>query len=336
VNSKVTTVSAFNEDLNRLSLILDKYQIHRDDLLELFLAMKYNRLYGGIPNKTHLKLVDFYCRSSGEVQDVIHSFRLRPARDTYSDLHLTSDLFTLSSSQFTDIIHDLSDDGYAQLPCVLSPQICFEILRSSDTFNYSCLQRIDDCVTRQVSMGIPKDCSNYIATYALENSLNGCSHIKDIVSDPVILSIVSHYFRCSAELKDLSFWHSFPTITAQPETDAAQLFHYDLDEFKWLKLFIFLTDVNLNTGPHVYIPGTHKTGSKPKELLEFGYARIPDHVMEMFFPSNTWHSIVCSAGTIVIADTRCYHKGTALLEGTRSLLSPEFAPSTFSKSFLPQ
>lgn len=332
----VPSLSDFAENLNRLSLILDKYQIHRDDLLELLLAMKYDRLYGGIPNKTHLKLVDFYCRSSGEVQDVIHSFRLRPARDTYRDLQLTSDLFKLSSSQFTDIIHDLSDDGYAQFPCVLSPKICFEILRSSDTFNYSCLQRIDDCVTRQVSKGIPKDCSNYIAAYALEDLLIGCSHIKDIVSDPVILSIVSHYFRCSAELKDLSFWHSFPTITGQPETDAAQLFHYDLDEFKWLKLFIFLTDVNLNTGPHVYIPGTHKTGSMPKELLEFGYARIPDHVMEMFFPSNTWRSIVCSAGTIVIADTRCYHKGSPLLEGTRSLLSTEFAPSTFSKSFLPQ
>ena len=332
----MTTVSAFNENLNRLSLILDKYQIHRDDVLELLLAMKYDRLYGVIPNKTHLKLVELYCRSSGEVQDVIHSFRLRPALDTYRDLQLTSDFFTLSSSQFTSIIHDLSNDGYAQLPCLLSPKLCSDLLRSSEFFNYSCLQRIDDCLTRYLSYGIPRECSNLIATFALKDSLNRCSHIKDIVSDPVILSIVSHYLRCSAQLSDLSFWHSFPTITAQPETEAAQLFHYDLDEFRWLKLFVFLTDVNLNTGPHVYIPGTHKAGSKPKELLEFGYARIPDHVMEKFFPRHTWRSIVCSAGTIVIADTRCYHKGTALIEGTRSLLSPKFAPSTFSQSFLPQ
>ena len=336
MSSKVPTLSAFNRDLNRLSLILDKYQIQRDDLLDLLLAMKYDRLYGAIPNKTHLKLVELYFRSSGEVQDVIHSFRLRPALDNYRDLQLTSDLFTLSSSQFTSIIHDLSNDGYAQLPCLLSSKLCSDLLRSSEFFNYSCLQRIDDCLTRYLSYGIPKDCSNLIATFALKDSLNRCSHIKDIVSDPVILSIVSHYLRCSAQLKGLSFWHSFPTITAQPETEAAQLFHYDLDEFRWLKLFVFLTDVNLNTGPHVYIPGTHKTGSKPKELLEFGYARIPDHVMEKFFSRHTWRSIVCSAGTIVIADTRCYHKGTALIEGTRSLLSPEFAPSTFSQSFLPQ
>jgi ectoine hydroxylase-related dioxygenase (phytanoyl-CoA dioxygenase family) len=154
------------------------------------------------------------------------------------------------------------------------------------------------------------------------------------VNDPVINSLVRFYLRTAIQVRHVSLWHSFPAVNFQPESELAQLFHFDLDEFRWLKLFIFLTDVDLENGPHVYIPGTHKPGSKSSELLKRGYSRITDDDMELYHPRSTWREILCEAGTMVLADTRCWHKGAPVLDGVRSVLQPEYAPSSFSKEFL--
>ena len=51
-------------------------------------------------------------------------------------------------------------------------------------------------------------------------------------------------------------------LSKKADSEAAQMFHFDLDRIKWLKFFIYLTDVKINSGPHVYVSGTHKPFSK--------------------------------------------------------------------------
>ena len=131
-------------------------------------------------------------------------------------------------------------------------------------------------------------------------------------------------------LRHVSLWHSFPN--KEPSSEAAQLFHFDLDEFKWFKLFIFLTDVDEQSGPHIYIPRTHKTGSKPFDLLKYGYTRITDDLMSSYHPKSSWKKLTCKRGTMVIANTSCWHKGTHVISKIRSVLQPEYSLSTFSKN----
>ena len=64
-------------------------------------------------------------------------------------------------------------------------------------------------------------------------------------------------------------WWSSKSNFNDPKS--AQEFHFDLDSIKWLKFFIYLTDVEANTGPHIYVKGTHNS---KKDLIKQGYVRI--------------------------------------------------------------
>ena len=73
--------------------------------------------------------------------------------------------------------------------------------------------------------------------------------------DPAVLAIARRHLGAPPLLLDIAAWKSF----AAPERARdAQLFHYDLDDYRFCKLFIYLTDVGPEDGPHVFVPGTHR------------------------------------------------------------------------------
>ncbi len=53
-------------------------------------------------------------------------------------------------------------------------------------------------------------------------------------------------------------WWSFPTAaTPLEKLKAAQVFHYDMDDYRFIKFFFYLTDVDLASGLYVCIRGNH-------------------------------------------------------------------------------
>lgn len=321
----------FDKELDDLLKLFDKYSVSRNDLITLILALKYDHLSLPIPESLHLRLLELYCKSSGLVQETIHRLRLGSRKHLSFHPILASSRFSISANQFTEIIHQVVNHGYATLPFSLSQSDIQTILSKSYRFpSYECVY----------SNGTRSPCfdNNYlfskdyklVAAYANEDDLLTDPKIHSIIHDPLLISIFSFLLGSKAQLRHVSLWHSFPN--AEPSAEAAQLFHFDLDEFKWFKLFIFLTDVDEQSGPHVYIPGTHRVGRKPLDLLKYGYTRISDDVMSSFYPKSSWRKLTCNSGTMVIANTSCWHKGTHVISRTRSVLQPEYSLSTFSKN----
>jgi hypothetical protein len=92
--------------------------------------------------------------------------------------------------------------------------------------------------------------------------------------------------------------------TAQPES-GSQLWHRDLEAGKkCLRVFIFLTDVDLNNGPLEYAPGTQGEGP-----------RYPEHPIENSL------TITGPKGTGVVFDILGYHRGLKNLTGERRVLA---------------
>ena len=330
----MSTNALFDQELIAISSALDLYGVDRDDLLELILAIKYNRLYGRIPERTHLKLVNLFCRSSGEIQKIIHGLRCESTTRISASIELRSKLFSLKPQEFTSVIHKLADDGYATLPFLLSRNICAQINAHAEKSDHECILRGSEGIARYSLPNLSMLRNGTISAHMTEKNILSNNLISQILYDPVITSVVRCYLRSGVQVLNVSLWHSYPAMDFKPESELAQLFHFDLDEFRWLKLFIFLTDVGPNNGPHVYIPGTHRPGSKASELLRRGYSRITDVDMEKYHPCETWREIHCPAGTMMFADTRCWHKGRPILNGVRSVLQPVYSPSSFSKHFL--
>jgi len=81
-------------------------------------------------------------------------------------------------------------------------------------------------------------------------------YLLQIANDPLILDIAASFLGCKPTIGYMAVWWSYPTIKRAQQ---AEKFHRDVDDWRFLKLFIYLTDVNDKNGPHIYV--THSSTS---------------------------------------------------------------------------
>ncbi|AFZ11164.1 hypothetical protein Cri9333_0164 [Crinalium epipsammum PCC 9333] len=87
-----------------------------------------------------------------------------------------------------------------------------------------------------------------------------------------------------------------------------RLWHLDKEDWRMLKIIIYLKDVGHDDGPFQYIPRslTHTICG----AINHNYDGIQDKVMEQVVPQSQWKSCVGSAGTVILADTASiFHRG---------------------------
>src|SRR6185503_13469174 len=116
---------------------------------------------------------------------------------------------------------------------------------------------------------------------------------------------------------------------------AGQLYHFDMDRIKWLKFFIYLTDVEAANGPHCFVRGSHRTHGIPSSLLSKGYARIRDAEVFQYYARETEVRFVAPRGTVIAEDTRGLHKGMEVLSGDRLMLQLQLSNSLFGAPYAP-
>jgi hypothetical protein len=145
--------------------------------------------------------------------------------------------------------------------------------------------------------------------------------VQRLASDYSILSVAQAYFGCRPILTHYFMWWSTAHST-EPCDEAAQLFHYDMANIKFLKLFFYLTDVTPDTGPHSYVTGSHK---RLPAALRDRDRRFSDDEIKQHYDSERIAEITGPTGTIFAADTRGLHKGCPLREGERLILQFQFS-----------
>ncbi len=125
-----------------------------------------------------------------------------------------------------------------------------------------------------------------------------------------ILGIANAYLGMFTSLRYFNVWHTFATNGGPRES---QLWHRDREDFRILKLFLYLSDVDENSGSFNYVPGTHRKGKyrslEPEHFLEGGVRRSTDEQMQAAIPEDRWKKCTGKKGTLIFADTSGYHKG---------------------------
>jgi hypothetical protein len=101
----------------------------------------------------------------------------------------------------------------------------------------------------------------------------------------------------------------------QYDSDA---FHYDTLDFKSLTIFIYLTEVTPDSGPHVLIEGTHKT----KSFSEICHIILSDKAAEKKFGDRI-KMILGPKGTVLFEETSSFHKA-ARCKTKRLMLSIDY------------
>lgn len=90
----------------------------------------------------------------------------------------------------------------------------------------------------------------------------GCEAIGALACDSVLHQIAAGYLgTVSPFLIATRLWRSLSSRNARA-IDLHQAsqgrFHFDLDDWRQLKFFFYLTDVDLQPDPHVYVQGSHR------------------------------------------------------------------------------
>ena len=98
-------------------------------------------------------------------------------------------------------------------------------------------------------------------------NLNNNNSLIEMILSKSVLEIAASYLNCrDISINATFFISNTMTISEKEKYTNAQYFHWDNDFTKFLKLYIYLTDVEDGCGPHIYIPFTHKR-KKPEHKL---------------------------------------------------------------------
>ena len=135
------------------------------------------------------------------------------------------------------------------------------------------------------------------------------NNIKEILLNKNVVEVIKNYLGVNPILEWSQIYWSIPykdkngNHISPPNNEFG--YHYDIDGFKFLKIFFYLTDVNENDGPHVFIKNTGK-----KNLFKALNRRLDENIINKKF-YNQQKVIVGKKGSGFIEDTSFYHKGTA-------------------------
>ena len=145
-----------------------------------------------------------------------------------------------------------------------------------------------------------------------EDKVVGCPHLLDVANHPTILAAIEGIFGCKPTVGVMCAWWSIPTADGKPRH--AENFHRDFDDVNFIKLFVYLTDVGPENGPHEYIEGSHRIS------LMCEIRRFTDDQVLATFPANPKISFVGSAGTMFLENTYGLHRGQPVRKDRRLIL----------------
>lgn len=139
----------------------------------------------------------------------------------------------------------------------------------------------------------------HVAHYQPETLLTA-PHLLDLANDSRILSIVRNQLGCDPLISYMAAWWS---LAGQHAPEQAELFHRDVDDWRFIKLFVYLSEVDDECGPHIYVEGSHRK----KDLLPI--RRYEDEVVAQTFGSNKIIRFTGKAGTGFLENTFGMHRG---------------------------
>jgi hypothetical protein len=152
-----------------------------------------------------------------------------------------------------------------------------------------------------------------------DDVLQTCLHVQGLASDPTLLAIARGYLGTEPVLLGARMWWSFASeADAAQQRSLGQGFHYDIDGYRALAFFFYLTDVTPASGPHVCISGSHK--EKPlKALLSLHKSRTDAEIAAWYGTER--QMVLCgTAGDGIAEDIFCFHKGLHPESGDRLML----------------
>jgi hypothetical protein len=158
-----------------------------------------------------------------------------------------------------------------------------------------------------------------------------CHAVRAVQRDPLLSEIARCYLGAQAQLITTRIWWSFPTKASEADRSLASLdkYHFDLDDWRMLKFFFYLVDVDSATGPHVYVRGSHNK-RRIKHQLTLLVGHPADEILD-FYGKDSALTLTGAAGFGFVEDPFGFHMGTLAKDNPRLMMEVGFGVSKPSR-----
>jgi hypothetical protein len=159
--------------------------------------------------------------------------------------------------------------------------------------------------------GVPAKCHR--AEYSHRDVVDA-PHLLAVANSPRVLALVEAYLGVTPVIAAMRVWWTLPDRVGAPEE--TELFHRDVDDYRFLKLFVYLTDVDEECGPHVFARASHRMNVLT-EIRRFSDQEVAEAV-----GSESLVRFTGPAGTSFLEATYGLHKGPPPIAKPRLAFQP--------------
>lgn len=145
------------------------------------------------------------------------------------------------------------------------------------------------------------------------SNLTPTSAINRLASHPEVLRVVSNYMEMLPILHRITVLYS---PNDEEVEKSSQYYHLDPEDVIMTKIFLFVEDVDRDTGPTTALPADRST--VVRRYIDYRNSRVPDEVI--FEQGGRENLVECvgPAGTMAFLDTcRCFHMGSRVASKPR-------------------
>lgn len=210
-----------------------------------------------------------------------------------------------------EILKSLNDDGFSDLGIYLDRAQVSAIRSKLDEIK--CIDRFRPHLGEFFVDNAPKE--THVADFKVDELLR-IHEIMNIANDPRVLAVAEAFLGCKPTLSNVQAWWS---LTGHEKPEQAEFFHRDVDDWRFFKFFIYLTDVDAEAGPHVFI----KRSQKIRTALPI--RRYSDQEAYALFGQENVYVVTASAGAAFLENTFGFHKGQLPKSRRRLLLQFQYS-----------
>jgi ectoine hydroxylase-related dioxygenase (phytanoyl-CoA dioxygenase family) len=125
-----------------------------------------------------------------------------------------------------------------------------------------------------------------------------------------LLDVANAYLRLWSKLEYVDLWYSIPQ-PPEAERRASQRWHRDYNDRHLLKAFLYLVDVDEETGPFQYVPGSQPGGpyADAWPWRPLGQTYPPEEELAQRIPPDAVKTFTAPKGTLILCNTSGFHRG---------------------------